>query len=124
MIIGIGTDIVEIARVQDSIERYGERFLQRVFTEQEREYCETQTLRMLSYAARFAAKEACAKALGTGIREDVGFRAIEVRRSAQGKPFIALHGSLAERMESCTIHCTLSHSAVYAVAFVVIEGAR
>jgi holo-[acyl-carrier protein] synthase len=126
MIVGIGTDIIEISRVRDSIERYGERFLRRVFTDGERAYCEVKSdhARWASFAARFAAKEACSKALGSGIGEHVAWRDIEITVDAAGKPHLRLFGKVAERFATSPVHIlhvSLSHSADFATAFVIVE---
>ena len=91
-IIGTGIDIVESARLAESIQRHGERFLARVFTEGERQYCAAMKKPETFYAARFAAKEAVSKAFGTGIGAQLGWLDIEVRRKASGEPFVVLSG--------------------------------
>src|SRR3982750_2287727 len=96
MIVGTGIDIAEVPRVAEAIERYGQRFLQRIFTEGEIRYCESKANRVERYAARFAAKEAGMKALGTGWNHGVRWRDIEVRRQPGGRPTIALHGKAVE----------------------------
>lgn len=121
MIIGIGTDIVPVERVRETLERYGERFARKIFTGAERTFCETSARRIEHFAARFAAKEAFAKAVGTGITGETPWLEIEVVRLVSGQPMIQLHGQLAERWKGCRLHLSLSHSAEYAVAFVVIE---
>ena len=125
MILGIGVDIVEVARIEQSIERHGERFLHRVFTEDEIAYCSKMRSPGPNYAARFAAKEAVSKAFGVGIGAPLGWLEIEVRRKESGKPFIELHRSGAEFASvrgAREIHLSLSHTAAYAVAQVVISG--
>src|SRR5260370_42164438 len=93
MVLGLGTDLMEIERVQQSIDRFGERFLHRVFTEGEIAYCQRKKKHSAeSFAARFAAKEAAAKALGTGISRGVGWREIEVRRGPGGRPKVGFSG--------------------------------
>ncbi|MBK9249310.1 MAG: holo-ACP synthase [Ignavibacteria bacterium] len=122
MIIGIGTDIADVARIEESIEKFGERFLKKIFTETEREYCEKFKLHKgQHYAARFAAKEAFSKAIGTGMRDGFAFHLVGVRNEPSGKPVIELSGLLAERWGDCRIHLTLSHSATLAVAMVALE---
>ncbi len=116
-----GVDIVEISRIETMLERHGERFLQRVYTEGELTYAGG---RLSALAARWAAKEATAKALGTGIGQ-VGFREIEVVCDAQGKPELLLHGNaarLAQRLHLDQFALSLSHATDYAVAFVVAQG--
>ncbi|MCS7000236.1 MAG: holo-ACP synthase [Bacteroidota bacterium] len=123
MIIGIGIDIVEVERIAAAIERYGEQFLRRVYTETERAYCErAASQRFLHYAARFAAKEAFSKAIGTGLRH--GFRLCDcgVVHTESGQPQIALSGILAERWGKYPVHLSLSHTRHYAAACVIIEA--
>ena len=125
MILGIGVDIVEVARIEQSIERHGERFLHRVFTKDEIAYCSKMRSPGPNYAARFAAKEAVSKAFGVGIGAQLGWLEIEVRRKESGEPFIKLHRSGAEFASvrgAGEIHLSLSHTAAYAVAQVVISG--
>ena len=115
-----GVDIIEIPRIRQVLERYGERFLERVYTSGEIAYCRG---RPPNLAARFAAKEATMKALGTGVR-GVGWKDIEVVRQESGAPSIRLHGRAerrAERLGVREISLSLSHSEDYAVAFVVIQ---
>lgn len=125
-VIGTGVDMVEIHRVELSIERFGERFLGRVFTARERAYCEDRRKGAAqSFALRFAAKEAFAKALGTGIRLGVNWKDIEVQSDSLGRPAIALHGGAATAAKKAGIqrtHLSLSHDGPLAVAFVVVEG--
>ncbi|SCM80980.1 Holo-(acyl-carrier-protein) synthase [uncultured Sporomusa sp.] len=125
MIIGIGMDIVEIPRIKAAIER--EAFVRRVFTEAEAAYCRSRGVQQAaSFAARFAAKEAVAKALGTGFTGG-NIKDIEVVAEAGGKPSIVLHGSfneLAGRLGVRKIHVTLTHAREYAAAQAVAEGGR
>jgi holo-[acyl-carrier protein] synthase len=102
MIIGIGTDLVDIRRIERTIARHGERFLSRIFTESERARAERRVNAVETYAKRFAAKEACAKALGTGFRRGVFFRDIGVVNLASGKPTLRLAGGALERLKSLT----------------------
>jgi len=126
-VLGIGVDIVETARIEHSVERFGDRFLKRVFTEGERDYCGSMPFPARHYAARFAAKEAVSKAFGTGIGRQVGWRDIEVKRKETGEPFVVLNGPAAEL--AATLHVvqaliSLSHSDHYAVAnAILIAGA-
>lgn len=129
MIIGLGSDIVDIRRVEKSIERFGERFTHRCFTEIERRKSDGRKNRAASYAKRFAAKEACAKALGTGMRADVYWRDMGVANLPSGQPTLLLTGHAAEHLARLTppghearIHLTLSDEHPYALAFVVIEA--
>jgi len=122
MIIGIGTDIIEVARITSSIEKYGDRFRNRIFTQIEQDYCETfKANKFLHYAARFAAKEAFSKAIGTGLTQGFKFIEIWVRNEASGEPKIELSGGLAEKWGKYKFHVSLSHTAVNAVAYVIIE---
>ena len=98
MIVGIGSDLIDIRRVEKTLERYGERFIARVFTDMERRKSEGRRTRAASYAKRFAAKEACAKALGTGLRHGVFWRDMGVVNLRSGKPTMALTGGAAERL--------------------------
>jgi len=122
-VFGIGVDLVETARIQSSIERFGERFLRRVFTQAERDYCSAMPVPARHYGARFSAKEAVSKAFGTGIGSQIGWRDIEVRRKATGEPFILLHGPAAElatRLGVLHALISLSHSDHYSVANAIL----
>jgi holo-[acyl-carrier protein] synthase len=99
MIIGLGNDMIDIRRVERTIERYGERFLSRVFTETERRKSDNRAARAASYAKRFAAKEACAKALGTGFRQGVFWRDMGVVNLASGRPTLQLTGGAAKALQ-------------------------
>ena len=124
-VLGLGVDIVEIARIAGAIERGGQPFLDRVFLPGEQAYCGAQHEPARCYAARFAAKEAVAKALGTGIGAQLGWHDIEVRRKASGEPFVVLHGIGAETARSLGISgilVSLSHSEHYAVANAICTG--
>ena len=125
MILGLGIDVIEVARVTNALGKYGERIENRVFTPGERSDCSRRVDRDLALAARFAAKEACLKALGTGWAGGVSFRQVEVRRDAAGRPSLRLHGRAAEearRLGVTEIHVSLSHQPGVAVAVVVLEG--
>ncbi len=102
MILGLGSDVVDIGRVERTLARFGERFTHRVFTEIERRKCDARARRGASYARRFAAKEACAKALGTGFRRGVYWRDLGVVNLASGKPTMALTGGAARRLAEIT----------------------
>jgi len=102
MIIGIGSDLIDIRRIEKSLERYGERFLSRIFTDMERAKSERRTQRAASYAKRFAAKEACSKALGTGLRQGVFWRDMGVVNLPGGKPTLRLTGGALERLAQLT----------------------
>jgi holo-[acyl-carrier protein] synthase len=124
-VLGIGVDIVETARIQSSIERFGDRFLRRVFTQEERDYCAAMPYPARHYGARFAAKEAVSKAFGTGIGKQIGWRDVEVRRKETGEPYIVLGGPAAELARALgVVHAliSLSHSANYSVANAVLVG--
>jgi holo-[acyl-carrier protein] synthase len=124
MVLGVGTDLVETKRVQDSIDRFGERFVERIFTAGEIAYCNRKRNSAESFAARFAAKEAAAKALGTGISRGVSWKEFEVRRETSGRPTLHLSGraaELAEAMGVRKIQLSLTHSRELAMAVVVVE---
>jgi holo-[acyl-carrier protein] synthase len=126
-VLGIGVDLVEVSRLEQSIDRQGERFLRRVFTPNEIAYCAAMKSPGPNYAARFAAKEAIAKAFGTGLGAQLSFQDIEVRRKASGEPYVVLHGEgakLARRRGVRQIFLSLSHTSRYAVAQVVISGSE
>ena len=126
-ILGTGIDIVETARLAESIRRHGERFLSRVFTAEERQYCSAMKRPESFYAARFAAKEAVSKAFGTGIGAQLGWLDVEVRRKASGEPFVVLHGNgaaTARRLCIAEVRLTMSHSEHYAVAHALALGAE
>ena len=129
MIIGIGQDMCDIRRIENSLEEFGDRFTNRVFTDLERRTADRRKERAATYAKRFAAKEACAKALGTGMRADVYWRDMGVVNMRSGQPTLALTGHAAEHLSRLTpkghearIHLTLSDEHPYALAFVVIEA--
>ena len=125
MVIGVGTDLMEIARIAGSIDRYGERFLRRIFTPGEIEYCRRKKNAAESFAARFAAKEAAAKALGTGISSGVSWLEIEVVRELSGRPTLRFHGRAAEiaaRLGVAHASLSLTHTATLAQASVILEN--
>jgi holo-[acyl-carrier protein] synthase len=125
MIVAIGIDIVEISRMEEVFARRGERFRACVFTEAEIEYCEGRASRLESYAARFAAKEAVMKALGTGWGEGVAWRDIEVTRAETGAPALRLRGRALElfgERGARKAHLSLTHSRDIAMAQVILEG--
>jgi holo-[acyl-carrier protein] synthase len=122
---GIGVVVVEIARITAAVHRHGDRFLQRVFTAGELAYCSQMKNSMACYAARFAAKEAVAKAFGTGIGADVSWLDIDVCRKANGAPFITLGGAGAKFASAHGIRevlISLSHTENYAVAQALALG--
>jgi holo-[acyl-carrier protein] synthase len=124
MVVGIGTDLIEIARIQQSIARFGDRFLRRVFTPGEIAYCQCKKNAAESFAARFAAKEAGAKALGTGISQGISWLELEVARQPGGRPTLHLSGRAAQRARQlgvATVSLSLTHSKDIALAVVVME---
>ncbi len=129
MIIGIGSDLIDIRRVEKTIERFGVRFIERCFTDVERAKSEGRKNRAASYAKRFAAKEACSKALGTGLAQGVFWRDMGVVNLPSGKPTMRLTGGAAERLTSmlpenhrAAIHLTITDDFPLAQAFVIIEA--
>lgn len=124
MVLGLGSDVIEIARIEASVRRYGARFLQRVFTPAEIAYCQSKKQAAESFAARFAAKEAAAKALGTGISRGIAWPEIEVRREASGQPTLHWSGRALELARALGVRRTLlslTHSQAIALAVVVVE---
>ena len=124
MVIGVGTDVIEIARIAQSIDRFGDRFLARVFTPREIAYCQRKKNAAESFAARFAAKEAGAKALGTGISRGVSWLELEVARQPGGRPTLELTGRAAQCARQLGIvksSLSLTHSKDIALAVVVME---
>ena len=129
MIIGIGNDIVDLRRIEKALERWGERFAQRSFTEIERRKSDGRALRAASYAKRFCAKEACSKALGTGFSHGVFMKDLGVVNEPSGKPTMALTGGAAKMLARLTpagkaarIHLTITDEYPYAQAIVMIEA--
>ena len=129
MILGLGSDSVDIRRIERSIERYGERFLNRIFTDIERAKSDRRRMRAASYAKRFAAKEACSKALGTGMHQGVAWRDMGVVNLPSGKPTISLTGGAAERLAAMTppghraqIDITITDDFPIAQAIVIISA--
>jgi holo-[acyl-carrier protein] synthase len=123
MVVGTGIDIVEVPRIAKSIERFGERFLKRIYTPAEIRYCDSKANRIERYAARFAAKEAGMKAIGTGMR-GVSWQDFEVGREPTGRPTMLFHGRAAEvakRLGVRRAHLSVSHTEEHAVAYVLIE---
>ena len=125
MIVGTGIDVIEVPRVAAAIERYGQRFLHRIFTEGEIRYCDSKANRVERYAARFAAKEAAMKALGTGWSRGVRWRDLEVLRQPGGRPTVAFHGKAAEfaaRLGVANAALSLTHTKAQALAQVILEN--
>jgi holo-[acyl-carrier protein] synthase len=129
LIVGIGSDLTDIRRIEQTLERFGERFVNRIYTDIERARSERKNDRAASYAKRFAAKEACAKALGTGFRRGVFWRDMGVVNLRSGQPTMALTGGAAVRLAQiipagmrAAIHLSLTDDHPYAQAFVIIEA--
>ena len=129
MIIGLGSDLCDIRRIQGSLDRFGDRFTHRIFTETERARSEHKPDRAASYAKRFAAKEACSKALGTGFRQGVFWRDMGVANLRSGQPTLVLTGGAAVRLAKMlppgmkgVVHLTMTDDHPYAQAFVIIEA--
>jgi holo-[acyl-carrier protein] synthase len=124
MIVGTGIDIVEVPRVAATLKRFGERFVKRVFTDAEIRYCDSKLNRAERYAARFAAKEAGLKAIGTGLSGGISWRDVEVARQPGGRPALNLHGkaaAYAARLGARRTSLSLSHTAQHAIAQVILE---
>ncbi len=124
MIVGIGIDLVHIPRIERMIARYGQRFLNRVYTRQEAEICQKRNRPHEAYAIRFAAKEACSKALGTGMRQGIAWRQMEVLQESSGRPFLVLSGNAeraARQLGAKGWMVSLSHEGEYAIAVVMLQ---
>jgi holo-[acyl-carrier protein] synthase len=124
VIVGTGVDLAEVPRIQASVERFGERFVKRIFTEREIAYVERKANKYERYAARFAAKEAGMKAIGTGWRRGVRWQDFEVSNLRSGKPMLLLHGVAAEfaaKLGVKNISLSLTHTAQYGMAHVILE---
>lgn len=128
-IIGIGTDLCDIRRIEKALKEHGERFEKRIFTKGERDYARSKSTPANTYAKRFAAKEALAKALSTPDTPDLRWQDVEVKNGASGKPYLVLHGEALERLRAMTpdgrdpvLHLTLTDERRYAQAFVIIEA--
>ena len=124
MIVGLGTDLAEVDRVRGAIERHGKRFIERVYTPAEIAYAERKANRYERYAARFAAKEAGMKAIGTGWRHGVTWHDFEVTNMLSGRPTLTFHGvaaGFAERLKVRTVSLSLTHTASQAMAVVILE---
>jgi len=129
MILGIGSDMIDIRRIEQAMERFGDRFLERIFTDAERRKCDRRANRSASYARRFAAKEACSKALGTGFRDGVFWRDLGVVNLASGQPSMRLTGGALRRLEEITpegmtarLDVTLTDEPPLAQAVVIITA--
>jgi len=124
-VLGIGVDLVECARIQHSIDRFGDRFLHRVFTDGEIEYSMSMKFPARHLAARFATKEAVSKAFGTGIGKAMGWRDIDIRKKSSGEPFLVFSGpgqELAAKRGVTSAFVTLSHTEHHAIACIVLDG--
>ncbi len=131
MILGLGNDIVDIRRIEKTLERFGDRFVARIFTDIEQKKSDRRAARAASYAKRFAAKEACSKALGTGFRRGVFWRDLGVVNEPGGRPTLALTGGARKHLENMTpndhdaqIHLTITDDYPYAQAVVIISAIR
>jgi len=127
MIIGTGVDIIDLARLQEMIDRHGMRFLSKTFTESEIAYCQSRKVPVMHFAGRFAVKEAMFKALGTGWRGGIGWKQVEVQVDARGRPHVRLTGQAASRAHELgisEIFVSISHCNCHAVAQVIAEGAE
>lgn len=129
MILGLGNDIVDIRRIEESLNRFGDRFRDRIFTEIEKKKSDGRLLRAASYAKRFAAKEACSKALGTGFHRGVFWRDMGVVNEPSGRPTMVLTGGALKQLERITpagkkpcIHLTITDDHPWAQAVVIIEA--
>src|SRR5204863_3121646 len=124
MIVGSGIDIAEVPRIAEAMQRFGDRFLRRVFTDEEIRYCDSKANRIERYAARFAAKEAAMKALGTGWSRGIRWRDIEVFRQPGSRPTIRFHGrasEIAARLGAQNVSLSLTHTSDQALASVILE---
>jgi holo-[acyl-carrier protein] synthase len=125
MILGTGVDLAEVARLRSAVERYGRRFIERIYTPREIAYVERKANRYERYAGRFAAKEAGMKAIGTGWRRGVRWQDFEVANLPSGRPTLKLHGVAAEiaaGMGVKTVHLSITHTAELGMAHVILEG--
>jgi holo-[acyl-carrier protein] synthase len=121
MVFGIGIDLVDVKRIRESFSRFGTRFQQRIYTEPEIAFCETLPDKFPSYAARFAAKEAFSKALGTGLRGAISWREIQVNDNERTRPSITAFGRAKRFLGERRVHLSMSHTGEQATAIVVIE---
>ena len=124
MIVGLGIDLVDTERIESAWKRFGERFVNRILLEDEKAYCLSHHNPATFIAARFAAKEAVSKALGTGLGPLLGWHDIEVRHKESGAPYVELHGKgqdLLSQVKANTIHLTLTHTATNSIAMAIVE---
>ncbi len=122
-LLGIGIDVVEVERIDSSIDEFGDKFLQRIFTKAEQDYCQSQKRSSIHFAARFAAKEAIAKAFGTGIGKEISWLDMEILRQPSGEPKVLMSGEgkkYAEKMKVADIKISLTHAEHYAAANAVV----
>jgi holo-[acyl-carrier protein] synthase len=127
MILGVGTDLVEVGRIQESIDRFGDRFLHRIYTDREKEYCLGKANAAERFAGRFAAKEAGMKAIGTGWRRGVTWRDFEVATEPSGRPTLKLYGvaeGIAKKLGVGRISLSITHTAREGFAMVILEDGR
>src|SRR5438132_662283 len=125
MILGLGIDIIEVTRIKASLEKFGDRFCERILLPDEMAYCKSHKNPAPFVAARFAAKEAISKAFGTGIGAHLGWQDMEIKRKESGEPFVILHGNGAELLKARgarIVHLSLSHTQIYAAAVAVLEA--
>jgi holo-[acyl-carrier protein] synthase len=125
MILGTGIDLIEVARIASSFEKFGDRFVNRILLPDEIAYCLSHRKPAPFLAARFAAKEAISKAFGTGIGTSLGWQDLEIRRKESGEPFAVLHGKgrkLFEARGAKSLHISLTHTENYAAATAILEG--
>ena len=129
MIIGIGNDLIDIRRIEQTLDRFGDRFINRIFTEMERKKSDKRLMRAASYAKRFASKEACSKALGTGLRMGISWKDMAVTNIDTGQPVITLTGWAKKRLEEltpaghfATLHVSLTDDHPWAHAIVIIDA--
>ena len=125
MILGVGIDLIEVARIASSFEKFGERFVNRILLPDEIAYCLSHRKPAPFLAARFAAKEAISKAFGTGIGAALGWQDLEIRRKESGEPFVVLHGKgrdLFEARGAKSLHISLTHTENYAAVTAILEG--
>ena len=124
MIHGIGTDIIEVKRIESAISRFGQRFLDRLFTVEEQAYCNRHRDAARHFAGRFAAKEAIVKALGTGFREGINWLDVTVRNDDYGKPVVSFSSRISVALHSPNVLVSISHSHDYATAFAICLYAK
>lgn len=121
-ILGIGIDLIEVERIRHSIVKFGERFKNRIYSKEEQIFCESQNRKYLSYAARFASKEAFSKALGTGLRGKISWKEIVVIDNEKSRPQLEISGRAKMFLENRKVHLSITHTDKYASAIVLIEG--